>query len=93
MLQEKLKAYGGLRMVSASGIGAGLTEAVVDYKQTAFQFGGSYQPATAHLFTLDFDFIKFADSGGTRAVGTTTLLTTNPSYNDSMIRAHYEFRF
>lgn len=101
MLQDKLKAYGGLRFVSASGaaapsiIGPVITQSLVDYKQTAFQLGGSYQLAPAHMFTLDFDIIKFSNNGGTRTTNTLNLVTFvgNPSYNDSMIRAYYEFRF
>jgi len=106
MLQEKLKAYGGLRLVSASGASAPtsvpitggviVSQNFVDYKQTAFQLGGSYQPAPAHMFTLDFDIIKFSNNGGTRSTNTATSTVSfagNPSSNDSMIRAHYEFRF
>jgi hypothetical protein len=94
MLQEKLKLYGGLRFISASGVGAstGVTQSVVDYKQTAFQLGGSYQFATAHLLTLDFDLIKFNNAGGTLNL-TTNTLTKNPSFNDYLVRAYYEFRF
>jgi hypothetical protein len=95
MLHEKLKAYGGLRVVSASGASAsiGNTQNIVDYRQTAFQFGGSYQPAAAHLFTVDFDFIKFNNNGGTLNTTTKVFVATSPSYNDRAIRAHYEFRF
>lgn len=95
MLREKLKVYGGLRLVSASGVSVinDSTESVVDYQQTAFQFGGSFQPAAAHLFAVDFDFINFDNRGGTRDATTKTFTSTNPSYHDRVIRAHYEFRF
>ena len=95
MLRDKLKLYGGLRSVSASGLSSssGTTiQSVVDYRQTAFQFGGTYQPAPAHMFTMDFEIIKFANDGGTRNTATNTF-TGTASSNDHVIRAHYEFRF
>jgi hypothetical protein len=90
----QVRAYGAFSRVSASG-GTTPTNAgafsVIDYAQTGFQFGGALQYNENHEFTLDINLLNYNDRGGlkTAAGG----LTTNPSFNNSLIRAYYAFRF
>jgi hypothetical protein len=96
----QIRAYGAFSRVSASGgtspsavpAGGGIT--VINYNQTGFQFGGVLQYNANHEFTLDINLLNYKDRGGVQTItsGVPTFIATNPSFNNSLIRAYYAFR-
>jgi hypothetical protein len=96
----QIRAYGAFSRVSASGgtspgaVPAGTPIAVINYNQTGFQFGGVLQYDQNHEFTLDINLLNYKDRGGLQTInaGAPTFTATNPSFNNSLIRAYYTYR-
>jgi hypothetical protein len=96
----QVRAYGAFSRTSASG---GTTQAgaiiagtisVIDYEQNGFHFGGALQYREKHELTLDVNLLNYKDRGGVQTIagGTPTFISTNPSFNNSLIRAYYAYR-
>jgi len=96
--RPNLRAYAGLRFISASGkfpalSGVRITNLnVIDYSQNGLQVGGVIAFKKQHEFVLDLGVLKYNDNGGVFN-STGTRLTTNSSFTNAFIRGHYEFRF
>lgn len=58
-----------------------------DFTRTLFRIGGLYRISSTHFILLDWNIIKFADSG------VDNLGNKNPSFTDNMMRLRYEKRF
>lgn len=94
-MQERLSTYTGFRTVAADGQRLDNNQqplAMVDYLQTSFQFGCAYTVQQRHRFVFDADLIRFRDNGQVFQQGSTTAIT-NPSFNNSIVRLLYEFRY
>jgi len=96
LLNESLRLYGGLRVTSASGLVKSAqptvgTQLNIDFRQTAFRFGGQYQISRRHVLMLDVELVRFRDDGFALDLAS-GVKTPNPSFNDRRIRAYYEVR-
>ncbi|MDZ7291394.1 MAG: hypothetical protein ONB44_09415 [candidate division KSB1 bacterium] len=85
------RAYLAFSTTNASGGTAASNPslAVVDYNQTAFQFGGSLQFKTRHELVLDIHLVNYKDHGFRTVNG---IAVSRPSKNSS-VRAYYAYRF
>lgn len=93
--QQQLTFYTGVRSVVSTGTRRSETQsipvALIDYKQTGFQFGVYYVVKERHRFVIDADLISFTDNGKTLNTVTSTYVG-NPSFNNRLLRFYYEFR-
>lgn len=96
LLQNKLSLFTDLYTNSASGktkvtvptpSGPNSSTFYQDFTRTVFRIGGLYRITSTHFILLDWNIIKFADSG------VDNLGHSNPSFTDQMLRLRYEKRF
>lgn len=91
--RQQLRTFVALRRVSASGQN-GLSGApvvnLIKYTQTGLQLGGSLLLRQRHEVVVDLAVIKYSDKGGLQ---TASGFTPRSSFTNSVVRAHYEFRF
>ncbi len=91
--RQQLRTFVALRRVSASGqnsiTGAPVVN-LIKYTQTGLQLGGSLLWRQRHEVVVDLALIKYSDKGGLR---TASGFTPRSSFTNSVVRAHYEFRF
>lgn len=92
LLQRRLNIRGGFSWTSAVGsstVGSDslgnplplpVTRDFTDYRRTCFNLGSSYQVSAHHGLLLDMSVINFNDK-------------LSKTYNDSIIRLRYEFRY
>lgn len=91
--RQQLRTFVALRRVSASGQN-GITGApvvnLIKYTQTGLQLGGSLLLRQRHEVVVDLALIKYSDKGGLQ---TASGFTPRSPFTNSVVRAHYEFRF
>ena len=87
--------YVGLRVYRADGFSKNLSKIVlakINFQKYQFEFGGRVAPWKHHSFSLDANWILFQDHGE-RYDQTTGAITKNPSHQDYLLMARYDYRF
>ena len=88
-------SYLGLRFYRADGFVKNLSSvelAKIDFQKYQFELGGRVEPWPHHAFTLDANWIFFADHGE-RYDPQTGQATPNTSHQDYLFQVRYEYRF
>lgn len=94
LLDRRLRTYGQFKLTSGSGANlAGATQTVTDYNRLAFNVGFRYEISPGHFFYADGHLVRFNDDGRTVDTSTGTVLGSNPSFTDRVLKVHYEKRF
>ncbi len=90
-----LFSYVGLRVYRADGFAKNLSKvllAKIDFQKYQFEFGGRVALWKQHTLSLNANWILFQDHGE-RYDQTTGAVTKNPSHQDYLLMARYDYRF